>query len=220
VLLIGVLVAPFAVPYLEARRDNPCFQRDITELYSYSADVTDFLVAPRHSLVWGAATGPVRPDPYTRGNEAERSLFTGLLPLLLSTGGIAFLWSRRSARDHIVLWFYGLLLISSAVLCLGVTFYAFGRHAAIWMPYRILYYAFPGFRAIRTPARIFVLVVLSLSVLTGFGVKWLRERLGRRLDPSMVTAIVVLVLLLVSLEGMPGGVPASSLPLKKDFPPP
>lgn len=215
--VIGLLVAPFIMPYLKARDLNPNFQRDIGEVYSYSADVTDFLVAPPQSLVWGSATGLLRPDPYTRGNGAERSLFAGLLPFLLTVVGLVSL--RRMGRGkRFVFWFYLLLMLAAGVLCLGVTLYAFGRHADIWMPYRLMYRFFPGFKAIRTPTRIFVLVLLSLSVLSGFGVKAIRGWLEARLDRIAAVFLIVLLLLLITVEILPTGIEMKKVESRSEFP--
>jgi hypothetical protein len=216
-ILIGAVLLPFVLPYLKASKLNPDFQRDISEIYSYSADVTDFLVAPPQSLVWGRATGVFRPDPYTRGNGAERSLFAGLIPYLLAALGIVYLHGRGRSK-RFVLWFYVILAVLAGVMCLGVALYAFGRHAGVWMPYRLLYRFFPGFKAIRTPTRMFVLVLLSLSVLGGFGVKWIREKLARRLDFVAVVSLVVALLVLMTVEVMPTGIEMKRMETRNEFP--
>ena len=41
------------------------------------------------------------------------------------------------------------------------------------MPYHLFYYAFPGFKVMRVPARFTILISLSLAVLSGFAVKGL-----------------------------------------------
>lgn len=219
-VLIGLVLAPFILPYLKAQKLNPNFQRDISEVSMYSADVSDFLVAPPQSIVWGSATGVLRPNPYTRGNGSERSLFPGLLPVLLSVVGIVFLAGRgRSRRDRFALAFYVILLVVGARMCLGVTLYFFGHTAAnIPMPYKVLYRFFPGFKAIRTPSRIFVLCLLSLSVLAGSGVKWLREKLDRRLHRVAVGSLMVLLLVLMVVEVLPTGIEMKPIQTKADFP--
>ena len=216
-LLTGLVLAPFILPYLKARKLNPNFQRDISEVYTYSADVADFFVAPPQSLVWGAATGALRPDPYTRGNGAERSLFAGLLPLLLSVVGVVYLAGRGRSK-RFVLWFYVVLLVAAGVMCLGVTFYFFGRQVGIPLPYKLLYRYFPGYKAIRTPTRMFVLVLLSLSVLGGFGVKWLREKLDGRLDRVAAAALMALLIVLMLVEVMPTGIEMKRIETRAEFP--
>ncbi len=214
---IGLVLFPFIRPYLEAGKLNPNFQRDIAEVYSYSGDVEDFAVAPPESLVWGAATGLVRPDPYLRGNGAERSLFPGLAGLLLAVAGVYYL-SRLGASRRFVLWFYVVLLLVAGMMCLGVTLYAFGRHADLYMPYRLLYKFFPGFKAVRTPTRMFVLVILSISVLAGFGVRWVRDRLSARLDRVAVSALLVILLALTFAELLPTGIEMKPMQTRGEFP--
>ncbi len=216
-VLIGLVLLPFILPYLRASKLNPNFQRDISEVYSYSADVSDFLVAPPQSLVWGEATDVLRPDPYTRGNGAERSLFAGLVPYLLAAAGIVYLHGRGRSK-RFLLWFYVILGVLAGVMCLGVALYVFGRHAGIWMPYRLLYRFFPGFKAIRTPSRMFVLVLLSLTVLGGFGVKWLRKKLEGRLDRIAAAALVIALLVVMAVEVMPTGIEMKRMETRDEFP--
>ncbi len=216
-LLIGVVLTPFTLPYLKARELNPNFERDLSEIYGYSADPGDFLVAPPQSMVWGSATGFLRPDPYTRGNASERSLFTGLLPLFLSIAGIAWL-VRKGRNKPFILWFYAVLMVVAVVMCLGVALYAFGRFLDLPMPYELLYRFFPGFKAIRTPARMFVLVLLSLSVFSGFGVRWLREKLSGRLGETAVTACLVVLIVLMFVEVLPSGIEMKRLETRAEFP--
>lgn len=105
------------------------------------------------------------------------------------------------------------------MLCLGVTLYVGGRRLGVPMPYRLLYYLFPGFKSIRTPARMFVLVLLALSVLAGFGVKWIRESLrgrGRALAGVVVAVVLVAAL---AVEMMPAAIHGRALPRREEFPP-
>jgi hypothetical protein len=217
--LIGLVLAPFILPYLKAAKLNPNFQRDISEVGQYSADVSDFLVAPPQSLFWGRATSPLRPNPYKRGNQSERSLFPGLAAVLLSVAGMAYLAGRgRDRRERFTLAFYLSLLVVGAVMCLGVTLYFFGHGVNLPMPYKLLYRFFPGFKAIRTPSRIFVLCLLSLAVLSGFGVKWLRERLARRLGTVAVGAVMVTLLALMVVDALPTGIEMRPVQTRARFP--
>ena len=217
-IAVALILLPFVAPYLEVRKENPDFQREIDEISCYCADVTDFLVAPETSGVWGSLTGVFRPDPYLRGNGSERSLFTGLLPVVLAIAGALYLYRRRWGQNRFIMWFYVVLLVASGVMCLGITLYAFGRHLGIPMPYRLLYELFPGFKSIRTPARMIVCVTLSLSVLGGFGVKWAREWLSDRLDKIAVPAVIILVLLLLLGELMPSSVQMARVPTTSEIP--
>lgn len=213
----GLVLLPFIRPYFQARKLNPRFERDIAEVYSYSGDVADFAVAPPQSLLWGAATRPLRPEPYLRGNGDERSLFPGLTCLLLAAAGLSYL-SRLGSRREFVHWFYTVLLLLACMMCLGVTLYAFGRHLGLYMPYRLLFELFPGFKAIRTPTRMFVLALLSLSVLSGFGIRWLRDRLSGRLDRVAVSAVLALVLALSFAELLPTGIEMKRIETREEFP--
>jgi hypothetical protein len=218
-VLTGLVLLPFTVPYLKAAKLNPNFQRDISEVSLYSADVSDFLVAPPQSLTWGRATSPLRPDPYKRGNESERSLFPGLAAVLLSLAGLVYLAGRgRDRRERFALVFYLALLVVGAVMCLGVTLYFFGHGVNLPMPYKFLYKFFPGFKAIRTPSRIFVLCLLSMAVLSGFGVKWIHVKLDRRLGKVAVAAVMVTLLALMVVDVLPTGIKMRPVQTKDEFP--
>lgn len=217
-VLVALIMLPFVAPYLAVQSENPGFQREIEEVENYGADVTDFLVAPGISGAWGRITGIFRPDPYRRGNSSERSLFVGLLPVVLSILGVAYLYRHPLRRNRFTMWFYIVLLALSAVMCLGVALFVFERYFGVPMPYRLLYHLFPGFKAVRTPARMIVLVTLSLAVLGGFGVKWLREKLEGRYDKITVVSLLVFVILLLLGEMMPSSITMARVPPKSEIP--
>lgn len=217
-LLVAIILVPFVIPYFKVQSENPGFERGFDEIRCYGADVLDFVVAPEISGAWGRITSIFRPDPYLRGNGSERSLFVGLTPLLLSILGIAYLLRRPWRRNRFTMWYYVVLVLASGLMCLGVSFYAFGRHFDAPMPYRLLYYLFPGFKAVRTPGRMIVLVTLGLAVLGGFGVKWVRDRLAGRMDRIAVSFVLVVLLLLLLGEMMPHAVTMARVPKKSEIP--
>ena len=88
----------------------------------------------------------------------EPVIYLGLVPLLLAPFGVA--------RKNRWTWFYGGLLVFAALFALGPHTPLFG------LVYRVL----PGFRWVRTPARMFFIGAMGLAGLVGFGV----DRLTRR----------------------------------------
>lgn len=82
----------------------------------------------------------------------ELVIYLGLIPLLIAPFGV----SRRQPWS----WFYASLLVFTILFALGPT-----------TPVHSLFYHFaPGFRWVRTPARIFFVGAIAASVLVGFGI--------------------------------------------------
>ncbi|HEY5502608.1 MAG TPA: hypothetical protein VIJ97_04795 [Candidatus Anoxymicrobiaceae bacterium] len=227
-VLIGVVLIPFALPYLKLQKADPSYKRSIAEVEKYAGDVQDFFTAPAANLLWGRATAGIRQDTIDRGWEnvqsrppamEERTLFVGLIPLLLGIAGIVYLArKRKTSLEKVAFPFYTVLLVVALVMCLGPTLYVFGRHLNIPMPYQLLYRFFPGFKAIRTPTRMFVLVLMSLAVLAGFGIKWLRAKMRGKYSLRAATLTIVVVLALLTVEMMPFGITTIPVPGKTGFP--
>ena len=214
-LLIIMAVIPFAVPYLKVSKQDPDFQRRIHDVDVFSADVRDYVTAPPTNWAWGAITRPFREGTDRPSGPPERALFPGLLPLLLALGGLVYLIKKRTPKNRFTLAFYVSLLVISAILSFGISFYFFGRHYDFYMPYRLLYHFFPGFKSVRTPTRMIILVLLAMAVLGGFGVKWLREKLRGRLSKRVALLIVVALLVLLTGEMMSHNIPTPLVPSSK-----
>jgi hypothetical protein len=214
VIIAGLVLLPFAIPYLRQQKHDPTFVRSKAEVSTYSPDVQDYLVAPENSFVWGSATSSLRANTVARGGTAERSLFPGLLPVLFAIAGFIYLLVRRKKRGNFVLYFYPVLLVLAAVVLLGTPLYLFGHKLSIPMPYDLLYKLFPGFKAIRAPGRMDVIVLLALALLAGFGVKWVREKLKGKAS----IAVAVLIAALMFFELIPGHMLVAKVESKEKYP--
>jgi hypothetical protein len=88
----------------------------------------------------------------------EHIIYAGLIPLLLAPLGLT--------RKNRWTWFYGLLFLFAVLFALGPN-----------NPlHSLFYYIMPGFRWVRTPARIFFVGALALAVLAGIGADRLRQQ--------------------------------------------
>lgn len=220
VIVTGLLILPFALPYLKVHSDEPDFERKISEVDFYAGDAQDFLMAPAESLVWGGLTGYFRRQAAYRGSPTERVMFPGLVAFALGIAGAVYLFKRRrwKPENSFSLWFYVSLGLLAGVLCLGPSLHLFGRSTNLPLPYRFLYYVVPGFKALRTPARFDIMIALSLAVLSGYAVKglmdWARGRDGVLLSAGVGFAVLALLV----LDVMTVALPMAPVPLKKDFP--
>jgi hypothetical protein len=165
-LLAVVLI--YGPPYSRTRTEQGA--RGVAELVEYSATPADFLRV--HPLNWLRGTPNSGPKP------DERSLYPGLAALLLASA--AFL--RPVPR---LAWVYlGLTALSMAA--------ALGMHGLV-VPW--LLQVVPLLSSLRASARFGVFVLLSLSVLAGFGAANIF-----RARPRYATAIGVIATLLCLLE--------------------
>lgn len=207
-----LLVYPFARPYLKLQKE-PGFTRTLELVEFYQADFKDFLIAPGANLVWGKISSPLRRNaetPGKRAGEAERSLFPGLVVLLLGIVGAVYLFRKGKGEERFTAWFYVVLAAVSFALCFGGSLYVFDNKLDVPTPYRLLFYFYPGFRGMRVPTRFGVMIALSLAVLTAFGIKALFEWLLRNKGRKLAAAAVLLVLALLLLDLM-----STSMPLQK-----
>jgi hypothetical protein len=166
-LLAAILVAPFAVPYFRVRESTG--ERSMFEINFYSATPRNYLDAHSRNALFG---------PLTAGRgQPERELFQGIAAPLIALVG---LWPPLSAAR--MAYATGLVVAFDVSLGFNGVLYKW-LHAYV-LPYR----------GLRVPARMAILVGLSLAVLGGCGVARLCARLGgRRATTAASLALVVLV---------------------------
>ena len=168
-VLAALIVAPFSRPYFAARRSVG--ERPASEIEFYSATPQNYLAAHQRNVVFG---------PLTAGlGGQERELFQGITVPLLALAG---LWPPLSAARI----GYGLGLALAFEISLGFNGLLYPGLREIALPYR----------GLRVPARMAMVVGLSLAILAGYGVariaRWCRSR-GVRIAVLLVLAGLVVV---------------------------
>jgi hypothetical protein len=169
-VLAAVLVAPFAAPYFAVRRSVG--ERPVDEIAFYSATPINYLAAhPRNALM--------KRNTAKWGGQ-ERELYQGIaVPLIALVG----LWPPLSTARIA----YGLGFILAFEMSLGLNGVTYPWLHEYVVPYR----------GLRVPARMAILVGLSLSVLAGFGA----ARVLRKCRTRWTTGVVfVLMAGLVAVE--------------------
>jgi hypothetical protein len=158
------LTLPFFVPYLYVQETGG-FVRTLDDARQYAAN----LGAWGASSAWAHRWWLPALGPY---NEV---LFPGLLTLGLGVFGAVLLLGR--ARDTAVLYL---------IIAIIAFWSSFGPDAGL---YRILYETIPIFSFLRAPARMGIMVTLSLVVFASIAVTHLLARARR---PLLVTAVLLI----------------------------
>lgn len=172
--LAMLALAPFMLPYLYAS-ETVGLGRSLEETQRYSAEITDYLVAPGtiyfEWLGWG------------RRFWAGDALFPGVAALVLAAVGVAMGgWSDRRAR---------------MVLVLGLVAFALSFGPA-FPPYRLLYRVFPLLTGIRGAVRFGQIALAAIGILAGFGL----AALQRRYPVRIARPLCVVLLLTANLEAV------------------
>jgi hypothetical protein len=162
-VLAAILVAPFARPYFEVRR--LVGERPISEIQFYSATPQNYLAAHSRNALFGPLT--------TRWGGQERELFQGVVVPVVALVG---LWPPLSAARI----GYGAGLAIAFDLSLGFN--------GLLYPWLHAYVA--PFRGLRVPARMAIVVGLSLAILVGYGVARICAQL--RGDRTSALALAIL----------------------------
>lgn len=160
------LAVPLARPYLAAQGVKG--DRDENAIRVYSAGPSDYFRAHTRSATYG---GRLLEDRYT-----ERALFPGTLPLVLSAAALVPpVGTIRLA--------YAAGLLTAFDVSLGFN----------GVTYKHLYQWFFPIRGLRVPARMSVVLAISLAVLAAFGARRLLDRFRTPAARTAVFAVLVLV---------------------------
>ncbi len=163
-VLAGVLVLPFAIPYFEARQTVG--ERPLEEIKFYSATPINYLAAhPRNALIGTKTAG---------WGGQERELFQGLVVPLIALIG---LWPPLS-RARLG---YAIAMALAFEISLGFNGVSFPWLHAYVLPYR----------GLRVPARMAILVGMSLAVFVGYGVARICARPSGRRAAGLAFALLV-----------------------------
>ena len=119
-------------------------------------------------------------------------------------------WRALSAPEKT----YSSLTAAAWLLSFGPVIRIFGREI-IAGPYALLFEGVPGFKNVRVPARFAVMMMLGLSVLSGWG---LLRIMGRRTSAKAGTLAAGIVAGLVIVESLSIPIPLSPVPVGNKIP--
>ena len=188
-IIAAVLLFPFLKQYADLGAGNRPV-RGLKDQFLYSATCSSYLVSGGFAHRW----------LQTYVGEWREVLFPGFMTLALAAvglwvGGASSLVPRASTATG-----NGERFAVTPRLRETTGFYALAAAFGFWLSfgpkaglYGFVYHAFPFFSLMRAPARIGVLVILSLSVLAAVGLAQLLRGSGRAIAWASVVALAALI---------------------------
>jgi hypothetical protein len=132
VVVAGLLITPFAIPYLQLRESGE-LQRYFIELDGWSANLTDFLQPNPLHPIWGKAIRQIFPFQWKTG--IERNLMLGWSLLGLAIVGACAHRRNRTAQA------LALLAVASLILALGPTLHWDSQRVEYALPKSVVQFA-------------------------------------------------------------------------------
>lgn len=168
-VLSALVLYPIGLPYFKVQEEMG-FVRTLGEVTQLSAEPRNYLGVPHFNWLYGSVL--------VRFAKMEGMLFPGALALVFAALSIVrgVYYTRRRPvsaeaglflKNAPVLNAYGVLILAAGILSLGPRLHVFGE--TFDGPYRFLYNYVPGFKGLRVPARLGVMVSFGVSVLAGYG---------------------------------------------------
>jgi hypothetical protein len=188
VVVAGLIVLPFIIPYLELQREGG-FVRSLDDARRYSATWQSYLASPAHvhrPILWLARQ---------LGWRIGEVLFPGILAVVLGAIGLAAGLSRDSGSENANTTRETLMLYGSlGVLALWGSF---GPDAYL---YTVLYRVVPLFTFLRAPSRFGLLLVFVLAIFASLALRRLAPPVPRR---ALIFASALAVVAIAELNVVP-----------------
>ncbi|MGQ9475726.1 MAG: hypothetical protein ACUVSI_06470 [Actinomycetota bacterium] len=209
-----LLLLPLALPYLRTHDRLPDFERNLTEIKGFSAHPGDYLNTLRGNLLYSRISSMLP----SKDIGEEKVLYPGLAAVILALLGLAG-WARGRKERGSGLFRRGLPLFFLLLAGLSFLLTLGPEIAGKWNPMYMIPYRLGMLRFIRVPARFYVLFLLSLSALAGYGTACAlcRVRGGGRGFPAY-RAWGAVLLALVMLENVNLPIPLVTVPAGGDVP--
>jgi len=214
-VVLGVIavLALFSLPYLTVRSRFPDYRRTVEEAAGLAVSLRNFIQVPGENVLYGRILGL----GVDRGTYSEKMQFPGLLTPFLVLTGISLLVRRRKqgvalsdpTRRYIL--FFALLVMASLAYAIGP------RPGGVTNP--IYFLTFLGNRLgfIRVPARFYVLTVLGIAVLAGYGLASLLHHLRPKHKPARLRTVAACLVAFQVFELFTLGVPVVRSGVSQDL---
>jgi hypothetical protein len=243
IALVGILLVPLLLPYLRTHSRLPDFERSgQEEIITYSVHAKDFLSILPQSVLYGGAPGPLKHTTAFRG----AALFPGILAVLLVLFGLSALRRRHSGnapaievdgdpgngsaslakegspgygpvRERLFPFRFQLYFLLLFFVCFILSWGP--KLGRLSNPFYNIPYSLGILRFTRTPMRIYLLAVLGISGLLGFGVAGIAVGMSKRLgSPKKGRVAISALLLLLILELATFDLPVYRVPVWGEIP--
>ena len=173
-----------------------------SEFEFYSADSIDYISPSMLNPVFGKTVLALRTFNY--GNPVERSLFLGIIPLVLT------IYALMQKRDPLRIR-YSLVALLFFIFSLGPILHVADQNTGIQMPYAFLM-TLPLLNFARVVSRFGVVPLLCVSLLSSIGLNdWLRRLSSKGISIRKQKAIGLFIIGLVIFEFYPGAYPFTDI---------
>ena len=203
-LLLGtlsfLLILPFAYPMLaEITKGSYAYPPSFHSIF-YSADLVGFLVPSIIHPLFGRYVKPIYEN--FSGNIIENTTYIGYAVISLVA---YYILKNKKKLGESGFWIFSSL--SFFILSLGPFLHVMGHLVVFPFPYIIAYLLILPLRATRTPSRMAIMMMLSLAVLAGYGVKAIlvstKGRAFNRIDKKDIVALLILFLIFFEFAVFP-----------------
>jgi hypothetical protein len=197
-LIVGV------VPYLLVHLGGGS-QRPLSDVITFSAGITDFLLPFTKHFLWGKWVGVHFP----RDLWNEATLYLGIPVTVLSTIGFC---QRKKINQNILFKIFLVGFLASLILAMGTNLtwmeqpvrlsctsllsgvFTNEDHLVI-LPGYLLFKYFPFYSVMRVWMRIGIFALMFNCAAAGMGINWLVSKIRSKYTPVISTGILLLVLL-------------------------
>ena len=211
----GIIGLPFLYPLLKELLTVKSGYMYVGGFVEFSADLVGFFIPTIFHPLFRGIVSPIYSN-FT-GNLAENTVFIGYTVLLLSA--VALMKSKDRETK-----FWAVSALTFFILSLGpilhvngiVTLHLGIRNLNIPLPYFILQHI-PLFSLARVPSRWVILLMLSLSILSGSGLKFIFESLKTKsfckIDSRTILTLVISIIILFEFLAVPYPMGSTKVPL-------
>jgi hypothetical protein len=185
--IILLAVMPVFYPYFSVQNETG-YSRSYHMISFFSPTISDYLAfSPLITKIVGI--------PYT----IEKVLYSGFTIVILLIWSMYYLVKNRlqDQKTMYIMMLYLLIGVICLLLSFGVLIKFSSGDGGIVGPYAILHKLVPGFDGLRALGRFFVIVLLSMSVMIGLGLKQILKKIGKK---SLYIGVVIIISSLIMLE--------------------
>lgn len=198
IILVGIILTTIIFfPMLKVSfSDDNFLAVEIEAAERFSMEIIGFILPINFHPIWGDYFYEKYASDFS-GNRAENTNYIGVISLLL----IIFAVISINKNKKVVFWLIS--GITFLILSLGPYLHFMGTLSTkIPLPYYLLFKYVPFFENIRATGRIFILSLLSFSVLVGYGMKYLLEKI-KNIKYNRIIIVIIFLLIFIDFWYIP-----------------